>query len=281
MIIKNILVVEKYTSYEYTLKEGNINIFSKKRLDDLKESHNIHKEAVKSILEFLEKHSLNFKLIKDSGILKENYSNYDAIISLGGDGTALHAASKIKSQIFFGVNTDIKKSRGKLTTINKNNFKNAYANAINNQNINYWQRLIAIVNNKELEYLAINEILIADPRVYKTSHFNLEIDSNISHIKSNGIIISTPNGSTAIYQSSGGTCFEKGIGYSIIMPYSISNDFLKSSVFDIEKKIIIYPKREHFKLIFDCNEQRSLDLRHGDVIEVSTAIGKELKVANP
>lgn len=268
--IKKMLIVEKYTSFEYSTKNGKFSKLSDKRVEELKKSHDAHVKIREFALSLLEKHSIEYVLIKDEDVGSLSYSHFDSVMSLGGDGTALHAMSYITNQLFFGVNTDLKKSAGKLTKLNVNNLETALDKFLNGKNnIELLDRLCARVNKELIPHLAVNEILIADPRIYKTTHLEFQIEDKNSTTISNGIIVTTKQGSSAFYKSSGADSFNvEKIGYNIIMPFTLNGSLPKSKLISTNEKIIVKPKREHAKLMFDCHEQRSVDLHHGDTIEI-------------
>ncbi len=274
------LIVEKYTSFEYSKKKGKFEKLSSKRIEDLKKSHEEHIDIRDFALNLLERNNIEYVLIKDDAICDVNYSHFDAVMSLGGDGTALHAMAYITDQFFFGVNTDLKKSAGKLTRLNRGNLETALDNFLSGEkNVELLDRLSAKVNNVLLPSLAVNEILVADPRIYKTTHLEFEIGKEISSTISNGIIVATKQGSSAFYKSSGAEVFDlEKIGYNIIMPFTLNGNLKKSNIVELAEKIIIRPKREHYKLIFDCHEQRSIELHHGDVIEIGVDKKDRIKV---
>ena len=278
--IKKMLIVEKYTSFEYSEKKGKLEKLSKERLLDLKKSHDAHVKIKEFALSLLDKNKIEYVIIKDDAVNSLSYSHFDSVMSLGGDGTALHAMSQINGQFFFGVNTDTQKSLGKLTKLNRDNLENALTRFLSGKNnVELLDRLSAKVNNNLIAYLAVNEILVADPRIYKTTHLEIEVGKVVSTSISNGIIVATKQGSTAFYKSSEGIPFDtEKIGYNIIMPFSLNGELKKSKVIGINEKIIIKPKREHYKLIFDCHEKRSIDLHQGDIIEIGVDKKDELKV---
>lgn len=279
--VKKMLIVEKYTSFEYSEKKGNINKISQKRLEELKKSHQIHNLAKEFVLNLLNKKEIEYVLIKDDEISLVKYSNFNLVMSLGGDGTALHAMSYIENQIFFGVNTDPLKSLGKLTKLNIENLEKALDNyLINQNNFEYINRLSAKINGISLSSFAVNEILIADPRIYKTTHLEIEIEESKLSTISNGIIISTSQGSSAFYKSSGAKEFHNKnlTGYNIIMPFTLNGTLKQTGKINKKTSIIIKPKREHAKIIFDCHEKRSFDLHQGDIVEILTLEKNKIKV---
>ncbi|MCA9459793.1 MAG: NAD(+)/NADH kinase [Nanoarchaeota archaeon] len=277
---KKLLIVEKYTSYEYSKLNGILDNISKSRLKDLEKSHKEHKAVKENILSILDKYSFKYDIIKDDNVSKIKYLDYKYIMSLGGDGTVLHASSNISKQIFLAVNTDLKKSSGYLTKLNINNVELAIKSLVKKKaKFDYFSRISAKLNGKKLPFIALNEVLISDPRIYKTTHLEVEVNGQKSKTISNGILISSKQGSYAFYNSSGGKPFEQEkIAYNIIMPYKFDGNLEKNAILSLETKIIIRPKREHYKILFDCQESKSIDLKQGDEIEVKIDKKNDLKV---
>lgn len=275
-----LLIVEKYTSYEYSQFQGILDNIKSKRIKDLKKSHDEHQKVKEFIISLLNKYGFKFDLIKDNQTSTINYLNYNYIMSLGGDGTVLHASFGISNQLLLAVNTDLKKSAGHLTKLSEKNIKKAIETLVNNKfKLEFLSRISAKLNGKSLPYLALNEVLVSDPRIYSTTHLEIEANKKKSTTISNGILISTKQGSYAFYKSSGGVPFElDGIAYNIIMPYKFKGSLEKNEILSLENKIIIKPKREHYKILFDCQENKSLDLKQGDILEIEINKKNDLKM---
>ncbi len=277
---KVFLVVEKYTAYDYTIKNGNISKISSSRLDELKLSHNSHNNIKLKLIKFLEKNNFEYLLVKDDSLKDLTYSKFTHIISLGGDGTAIHASAYIKKQLFIPINTDINKSIGFLSKISEHNLDDALEQLVSSRyKIHKWNRLYVKINNKRCSSLALNEVLIANPNINKTSHILVEIGNKSLSSISNGIIIATNKGSHAFFKSSGGTPFEmNGIAYILLLPYKVSGDLLNSHILKEDTIIKVMPKREHIVLMFDSQESRSYPLNQGDVIEIGVDKNNPLNV---
>ncbi|KAG8599053.1 hypothetical protein GDO81_002861 [Engystomops pustulosus] len=82
----------------------------------LLQRHNIHSENVEHVVESLRNEGIDVRVVKRRDYDEETVRWADAIISAGGDGTMLLAASKVldKSKPVIGVNTDPERSEGHL-----------------------------------------------------------------------------------------------------------------------------------------------------------------------
>ncbi len=277
--MERMLVVEKYTSYEYTLKNGNKGGISDERLADLQRSHDDHVRVKEFALGLLEKNGVSYDVVRDSDVLNVDFSVIYGVMSLGGDGTVTRASAYVKDQLFFGVNSDLSKSVGKLARLNKDNLEETLGRVLNgDERIEEWSRLSARVNGVKQNYVALNEILVSNKSIYRTSHLEVEVGDNVSKIVSNGIVVSTRQGSTAFFKSSGGSTFDvEAIGYNAVMPYSIEGSLQRSGIVGIDEKIIVRPRREHSLLMFD-NDEKSAELHQGDVVQIDVDVEDRLKV---
>lgn len=155
--------------------------------------------------------------------------NSDAVVVLGGDGTMLSASRIIggKKIPIIGINmgrlgfiTEI--SRSDLFDILEQVFSGNYEieerSMINAQ----------IFRDKQIinEYLGLNDIVIGKGIMAKISDFDLIINNvHVSTIKADGIIVSTPTGSTAYNLSAGGPILHptlKGLVFTPICPHTLS-----------------------------------------------------------
>lgn len=275
-----ILIVEKYTNYEIIQKKNIIYKIKDKRLKEIIISHENHKETVKELKNHLDKLKLRYKLIKDDKInnIKNTLEQYTHIISLGGDGTFLHSSAYATSQILIGINTDPKNSIGRLTNFTKKDIIKI-TNDISNSTtkIKLIPRLSAKINDNEINFNALNEIIVGSELIYKTTHLLLTINNKQSNIISNGIVISTNVGSTAFYSSSGAQPFNiETLGYSLILPYKNSKNLPDYKILEKDEKIKISTKRNNYILIFDCDEKRKIKLEQEDKIEIYLNYNKSL-----
>lgn len=279
--MKNILIVEKQTNYEYLQEHQGLNTIPPKSLTKLKERHEKHYEIKKIILEELNKNKFSFTEIKDHQIESKNYSKYDAIITLGGDGTLLHAVKYVTDQVVIGVNTDVKNSVGFLTKHTENTIIQAIRDyATNSANIEEWDRISASIDGKELPYKALNEVVISVPLIFQTSHITITHGDKKLRTRGNGLIAATNKGSYAFYKSAGGSPFSiHALGYTIILPYSVEGDLdYVKQILPVDEVITVQPNREDHVLIFDCDETRKIKLLQESEVKIEIKPKNRLKV---
>uniref|UniRef100_A0A3B3Q4T0 NAD kinase 2, mitochondrial n=1 Tax=Paramormyrops kingsleyae TaxID=1676925 RepID=A0A3B3Q4T0_9TELE len=124
---EKVAVVTKTTRYEFELQRYRYAGLSE---DDLKqllamkgssysgllERHNVHTDHVEHIVDSLQREGMQVRVLRRREYDEEAVRWADAIVSAGGDGTMLLAASKVfdKDKPVLGVNTDPERSEGHL-----------------------------------------------------------------------------------------------------------------------------------------------------------------------
>ncbi len=146
----------------------------------------------------LDKYDINFKLVNRDKLKKNQFKNKNLIIVIGGDGTFLRAAQFADEQLLLGVNSDIKNKEGFLMRLNKNNFEKKMKLVILGKiNIKRLPRLEALINNKKIGSLALNEFFIGARKSYHAAKYVIQTDGKSERQKSSGILVTTPIGSYA------------------------------------------------------------------------------------
>jgi NAD kinase len=193
MEIKRVLVVRKMSALEYYY---NGNHKSKTILD----SHENHSESVERIRNLLKNAGIAFDVITRKELSEELVSNYDAVISAGGDGTAIAIAAYNKDKPQLNIKTD-SKSTGALC---QTEIEYAIKALIQGRyRLEEWQRQDIYINGKFIGR-ASNETCVGEKmRFDQLARYELEFfDVDLSLIKSeiqsaSGIVIVTGTGSSA------------------------------------------------------------------------------------
>ncbi|HJX02020.1 MAG TPA: NAD(+)/NADH kinase [Candidatus Humimicrobiaceae bacterium] len=185
---------------------------------------------------------------------KEFSSKSDVIISIGGDGTFLRASkySFLKEIPVMGINVG---NLGFLTVVETSNMYEALDRLLKNKYEIEKRMLLEgrffknskAIKNKELPYLALNEFAITRSMLGKIIRFEILVNKiSIKKFAADGIIISTPTGSTAYSLSAGGPIVEPKSEVIIITPICPHTLLSRSIVLspDNELEIIISSRNE-------------------------------------
>ena len=194
----------------------------------------------------------------------------DLMISIGGDGTFLRTLGIVRDKgiPILGINTG---RLGFLSTMNHENISEFYSNIINlNYKIEERSTVqVKVLNSKILDEIfcvGLNEISIV--RKNTTSLINIKTkldDQFLNSYWSDGLIVSTPTGSTGYSLSCGGPIVSPNSNSLILTPISPHNLNARPIVISDETKIEInVTGREDFHLLsIDTN---IISLKHGNSI---------------
>lgn len=275
-----ILVIEKYTDLEF-LEKGNFESFNPlKSKQELEKNHFQHNKVQQYVIEILQEQGFDFVAVKEDQLYGLDINKYTAVITLGGDGTFLHAAKLATTQIMIGVNTNPDKSVGLLTNFNIDTINRALNElADGSYKTTIWDRLSIKVNLKKVDYLALNEVFIGVPQIYKSSLLEVRIASGKAFFSGNGLVVSTFKGSTGFYKSAKGKILNKDkFGYANLLPYLKIGSLQYSQALDKNQKIEIVPERTNHVVVFDGDQDRQLKLKQGDKLQVFIDPKRSLRV---
>lgn len=232
-------------------------------------------EIVSKVVSFLESNAItiafefNFlAILKEKNIVLkdyETYSNYDnlaidfkALISIGGDGTILKAATFVRDKNIpiIGINAG---RLGFLATIQFENIEVLLQKLLNNDYAISKRTLLSIAtspkydNFSELDF-ALNEVTVA--RKDTTSMITIITYLNGEYLTSywaDGLIISTPTGSTGYSLSCGGPVLTPNVASLVITPMAPHNLNARPLVItdDMEIELRISGREEQFLISLD------------------------------
>lgn len=170
---------------------------------------NNYKEVLEIIEIKLLKKKIEFKTFELDSM--ENYGDFTIVI--GGDGTLLRAArfySEWKTPVL-GINT------GRLGFLSQgvNEEINSILDSIINNEYHIEERLMLT----SIDKIALNDFVIKGCEQTRTSKFYLEINGKeVCNYVADGLIISTPTGSTAYGLSAGGPVVHPTLDAIVIVP---------------------------------------------------------------
>jgi NAD+ kinase len=178
-------------------------LFSSKQMKRFRKTHEAHFEALTFVENVLKKEGLKYtKACRGTSI---NYSKYNFIITLGGDGTFLEAAHHTRNQMIWGVNSDPQWSVGRFCSGNPNNFKSILQKILKgNLKTKTFHRLNLTFNNAMAPVYFLNDVLICHQSAGAMSRYYLKLGSIKEEQRSSGIWVSTAAGSSGAIFSAGG-----------------------------------------------------------------------------
>ena len=195
----------------------------------------------------------------------------DLAIVLGGDGTMLNAARRLAR---YGVPlVGVNQGRlGFMTDIARDDMLTCMDDLLDGRFTPETRMLLAaevIRDGKEIaENMALNDVVIDKGAIGRMIEFELFIDGEfIYNLRSDGLIVSTPTGSTAYSMSAGGPIMHPTLGGIALVPscpHALSNrPIIVNDNADIELRIVqADDPRVHF------DGQVALDLARNDSVRL-------------
>lgn len=203
---------------------------------------------------------------------KEFLETIDLVFAMGGDGTVLYAAKKmIGSNIpILGINLG---GLGFLSGVGERQIDLAFKSIIKKEFkiINQNAIALSIVSSKKKYPIipAFNDVVIGWGSSSRLSTLRLIVDEEILGLFScDGMIISTPSGSTGHSLSNGGPIIHPdidGFCISAICPHTLSN---RPLVIPKNRNIIIEIHRTSKELLLSTDGHDQCTIKEGDYIEI-------------
>ena len=220
------------------------------------------KQAV-DLVTYLDKQKIIYeKILVESQM--QNFKddiNFDLIVSVGGDGTALKAMALGWNQSVPVLNL----GSGRVGYL-VNSLENIDFDSIIKQKFKNFKIRKPIIQNNNEKQPAFNEIVLIKNAPTRMLDMQIETYNQIVKVRADGLIISSSLGSTAYNYSAGGPIVQTSIDSLIITPISPFTKFPRSIVLDGKSiiKITIF-KNQDFSIQFDGaevvegNEQQDMD----------------------
>lgn len=163
----------------------------------------------------------------------------DCVLALGGDGTLLQAARElIDYEVpLLGINMG---TLGYLTEIEVQHVEEALDKLFADKYMLEERMMISGTAEDGTKELALNDIVVSRYSSVKLLHFNIYINGELLNTyQADGVIISTPTGSTAYNLSAGGPILEPTASMFVITPICSHALNTRSIVFSSEDTIEI------------------------------------------
>lgn len=195
----------------------------------------------------------------------------DLMLVLGGDGTILWIEQKISGRQvpIFGINFG---TTGFLTEIRPREWKNALEKILEGEYSIDERSKLKVKVNGEIVGEALNEAVVMTSIPVKMLYLEIKVDDQIAEVvRSDGIIISTPTGSTAYSMSAGGPIVDPEVEAFVITsicPFKLRARSLVVPQDSIIKVRLIRPKKEAI-VIVDGAIKKTLKYKNEASFELS------------
>jgi NAD+ kinase len=194
----------------------------------------------------------------------------DLVIVIGGDGTLLSAARRMVGTVVptLGVNL------GKLGFLAEHSLEDVYA-YVNGAHPQGWRlnpkMMLQAQLNGTTRY-ALNDVLIAQGIMTRLINIDMYVDNaHATQYRSDGVIVSTPVGSTGYSLSLGGPILGQGLRAFVITPMAPHSLTNRPIVIEGSSKVSFRVQGNPNELALVTDGQDRLDIKPGDKLIVCAA----------
>jgi NAD+ kinase len=209
----------------------------------------------------------------------------EMIIVLGGDGTLLSVARQVwnKNIPILGVNLG---GLGFLTEITLDELYPVLERIVQDDFATDEREVLnagVIRNGKRIaEFIVLNDAVINKGALARIIDLETTINGEyLSTFRSDGLIISTPTGSTAYNLSAGGPIVYPSLHTIIITPICPHTLTIRPIIIPDDVKIRALLKSKDEEVTLTLDGQQGFTLRFEDVVEVGKAEGRILLIKSP
>lgn len=209
----------------------------------------------------------------------------DMVVVLGGDGTLLSVArlvGDLRTPIL-GVNLG---SLGFLTEITQPELFPILEQVVKgNFVVSERMRLLAVIKRKGSEvarYRVLNDVVINKGALARIIDMEAWVDEDyLTTFKADGLIVSTPTGSTGYNLAAGGPIIYPGNHCHVISPICPHTLTNRPIVVSDEAMIRIVVKSQDEDVVFTADGQEGMPLQCGDVVEMRKSNHCTLLIKSP
>ena len=220
-----------------------------------------------------------FNIVKKTALA----GKVDLIIVFGGDGTYLSAARlmKEKSVPVLGVNMG---TLGFLTEVGRDEVYDSLNLILKQKKIKYSERLmleVSVVRKGKviLKDLVVNDAVVSKGAISRIIGIKIMINGQYANtVRADGMIVSTPTGSTAYSLAAGGPIAMPRMACMIITPICPHGLTQRALVVPDTAKIEMMVETMPGHVFITLDGQDLVDLKLGDIITVSRFKKHKLKV---
>ncbi len=208
------------------------------------------------------------EVVPEDLLASDDLTAIDAIVVLGGDGLMMRAANAYPDVPLLGINFG---NVGFLALVERKDWEQAIATLLSGdysvQSGPTLQAMLVRQADEVSQGWAINDVVVrsgnrmVDVELYIDGHY-------VNTYPGDGMIVSTPHGSTAYCMAAGGPILTAGVGGFAIVPISCHSPIRTPLVVSEDARIELVVANDHdASLIVDGRETVRLD--RGDVLKVT------------
>ncbi|MDB6094768.1 MAG: ATP-NAD/AcoX kinase [Verrucomicrobia bacterium] len=226
-------------------------------------------ELARTLMAIAKESGAKLKLTTRFPVTPGFLKGFDACCVIGGDGTLLGVAREaVREQVpIIGVNRG---SLGFLTTFSADEARAHFADVLAGGFKVEKRSMLECSTGRGAHDLALNDVLIKDEVNSRLVRLEVVADNElVTDYYCDGLIFSTPTGSTAYNLSAGGPLVHPAaevIAMTPICPHTLSN---RSIIFRENVKLRVFNRTITSRLLVALDGQRNLKVGIGSPVEIS------------
>lgn len=199
----------------------------------------------------------------------------DILVALGGDGTILHLVHEMGEDLkpIFGINLG---SLGFLTCVSTSAVEQAVESIVSRRYVNSDRILLEMevrrADTTIARRIGLNDAVISRGGLSRLIRLQTWIDgAALTEYSADGLVISTPTGSTAYSLAAGGPILTPDCGVfavTPICPHVLTN---RSLIFSDTSTIAVSPREEQGEIYVTVDGQDSISISMGDMVHIRKA----------
>lgn len=237
-------------------------------------------DLTEELVRYLQGRGVGFEVITHPSLA--NVVSFDIVIVLGGDGTLLNAA-RLTSQVqvpIFGVNVG---HLGFLTEVETDGIFPAMEKLLSGDYTLEERMLIAASINRDgseiANYVALNDFVVTRGTFARIVDLSIFVDAqHVTDYSADGVIVSTPTGSTAYSLSAGGPIIDPLLECVCITPICAHSLASRSVVTSAEAEVSVHLNNVSEEVMFTIDGQHGFPLQTGDHVTIHRAEKRALFV---
>lgn len=198
---------------------------------------------------------------------KDVYRSCDIVISIGGDGTLIHTAKKARCyhKPVLGINVGRLGFMASLETNELSQLNRLFTGEYTVQS-RMMLRLSHIRNGEKVVYDALNDVVLSKGSLSRIVGLTVKCEGKtVCSYRADGLIFSSPTGSTAYALSAGGPLVESSIECIIMTPICPHSLFARTIVCSSDKKLSVDVDFEsHSEIYATIDGEQGFQLKPGD-----------------
>ncbi|MDL2218796.1 NAD(+)/NADH kinase [Ruminococcaceae bacterium OttesenSCG-928-O06] len=202
----------------------------------------------------------------------EGFAACDMVLTIGGDGTMLHAARHTMrtGKPLLGINTG---RLGFLTSIESNEVEKLHRLAKGEYLIQQRSVLCATTQARKDVYYALNDVVLCKYAPERAISLHIHCDDIlVSRFRGDGVIFATPTGSTAYSMSAGGPIVDAALGGIVVTQICAHIVHTPPLVFAPARILQVQSCGTPEEAVFlSCDGAQNIVLEHGETVTIAQA----------